>query len=232
MMRPVVLGQRWAKNTVQDSFFHKAKVEGYVSRAAYKLKEVQQKHHVIKPGGRVLDLGCSPGAWLQVACQELGLPDRGGLVLGVDLQEVEVPSRFCDARVQVLQADARTLSPDLLTSYAPQGFDTVLSDMLHFTSGVNDVELSLELAGTALNIATGYFFDTYGPAYTQRMGYRHQGYLRPGGALVMKVYDGSGTAEFMRDMQPYFSKVVRMRVDATRSMSREFYAVGLGRKKP
>ncbi|KAJ9522440.1 hypothetical protein QJQ45_008273 [Haematococcus lacustris] len=104
-------------------------VEGYVSRAAYKLKEVQQKHHVIKPGGRVLDLGCSPGAWLQVACQELGPPDRGGLVLG----EVEVPSRFCDARVQVLQADARTLSPDLLTSYAPQGFDTVLSDMLHFT---------------------------------------------------------------------------------------------------
>ncbi|KAJ9522253.1 hypothetical protein QJQ45_008080 [Haematococcus lacustris] len=150
------------------------------------------------------------------------------------------------------------------------------------TNGVNDVELSLELAGTALNIATGYFFDTYGPAYTQRMGYRHQGereqrhdrgrgrgpgradnimfhsclhmpewgdrvgngcdgllcrmqlrgYLRPGGALVMKVYDGSGTTEFMRDMQPYFSKVVRMRVDATRSMSREFYAVGLGRKKP
>ncbi|KAJ9522254.1 hypothetical protein QJQ45_008081 [Haematococcus lacustris] len=104
MMRPVVLGQRWAKNTVQDSFFHKAKVEGYVSRAAYKLKEVQQKHHVIKPGAGPADV------LALCLCMPCTMPYK----------EVEVPSRFCDARVQVLQADARTLSPDLLTSYAPQ----------------------------------------------------------------------------------------------------------------
>ena len=71
----------------------------------------------------------------------------------------------------------------------PQGFDTVLSDMLHFTSGVNDVELSLELAGAAMNIATGHYFDLYGDAYVQRMGFRHEGYLRPGGSLVMKIFE-------------------------------------------
>lgn len=64
-----------------------------------------------------------------------------------------------------------------------------------------------------------------------QVGFSHTGFLRPGGALVMKIYEGSGTDAFMKDMQKYFNKTVRMRVEASRSMSREFYAVGLGRKK-
>lgn len=70
-----------------------------------------------------------------------------------------------------------------------QGFDVVLSDMLQFTSGVNDVELSLELASTAMNVATGHYYDEYGEAYVQQVGFRHTGFLRPGGNLVMKVYE-------------------------------------------
>ncbi|KAG2428981.1 hypothetical protein HXX76_011225 [Chlamydomonas incerta] len=228
--RPILAA--WTKKVQHDHYFKEAKKAGYVSRAAYKLLEIQDKHKIIKQGGTVLDLGCSPGAWLQVACQQIGPRERGGTVLGVDLQPVTVPDRFCDARVRVMQADARTLPPSVLAEYAPAGFDTVLSDMLQFTSGVNDVELSLELAGTALHIATGYHFDVYGEAYVQQVGFRHTGFLRPGGALVMKVYEGTGVTEFVRDMQRYFTKVVRMRVDASRSMSREFYAVGLGRKPP
>lgn len=73
-----------------------------------------------------------------------------------------------------------------------QGFDVVLSDMLQFTSGVNDVELSLELANTAMNVATGHYYDEYGEAYAQQVGFRHSGYLRPGGNLVMKVYEVCG----------------------------------------
>lgn len=61
--------------------------------------------------------------------------------------------------------------------------------MLQFTSGVNDVELSLELANTAMNVATGHYYDEYGPAYAQQMGFTHTGFLRPGGNLVMKVYE-------------------------------------------
>ncbi|KAF8058916.1 rlmE [Scenedesmus sp. PABB004] len=227
--RPVVAA--WTKKTLQDHFFKEAKRQGYVSRAAFKLLEVQKKHKVIKQGGKVLDLGCVPGAWLQVACQQLGPRERGGLVLGVDIQEVSVPPKHCDDRVYVLQADARLLTPDVLRQYTADGFDTVLSDMLQFTSGVNDVELSLELAGTALHAATGHYFDAYGDAYGGG-GPRHDGVLRPGGALVMKVYEGAGTQEFMRSMAPYFTKVLRLRVEASRSMSREFYAIGLGRKPP
>lgn len=65
----------------------------------------------------MLDLGCVPGAWLQVACQQLGPRDRGGLVLGVDIQEVAIPQKFCDDRVCVLQADARLLTPDVFSQY-------------------------------------------------------------------------------------------------------------------
>mmetsp|Transcript_6722 Transcript_6722/g.17992 ORF Transcript_6722/g.17992 Transcript_6722/m.17992 type:complete len:236 (-) Transcript_6722:401-1108(-) len=231
MHRPVVFST-WSKKVIQDPFFQKAKKEGYNSRAAYKLKEINNKHKIIKPGMRVLDLGCSPGSWMQVACQELGPREKGGLVLGIDIQPTSVPDRHCDDRVKILQADARTLTPDTLQEYAPGGFDTVLSDMLHFTSGVNDVELSLELAGMALHLSTGYYYDAYGDVFLQQMGYRHTGFLKPGGALVMKIYEGAGINEFIRDMQKYFTKVVRMRVDASRSMSREFYAVGLGRRKP
>lgn len=227
-VQPVVAA--WTKNTLQDHFFKEAKKQGYVSRAAFKLLEIQKKHKIIKQGAKVLDLGCVPGAWMQVACQQIGPHDRGGLVLGIDIQEPVVPPRFCDDRVAVLRADARTLTPAILESYTKDGFDVVLSDMLQFTSGVNDVELSLELAATAMNVATGHYYDEYGEAYAQQMGFRHCGFLRPGGNLVMKVYEGAGTQEFTKLMQRYFKKVARMRVEASRSMSREFYAIGLDRK--
>jgi uncharacterized membrane protein YgcG len=94
------------------------------------------------------------------------------------------------------------------------------------------VELSLELAGCALHVATGAYYDLYGEEeYAAASNTpRHYGLLRPGGALVMKVYEGAGTNEFMASMRPYFDKVARLRVEASRSMSREFYALGLGRK--
>jgi hypothetical protein len=97
---------------------------------------------------------------------------------------------FCTAGSVCIEISCLTPNaPGLTALIVPQGFDAVLSDMLHFTSGVNDVELSLELAGTALHIATGYHFDLYGDAYVERTGFRHAGFLRPGGSLVMKVYE-------------------------------------------
>ena len=72
---------------------------------------------------------CHPGAWLQVACQALGPAKRGGLVLGVDLQETRRPERFCDERVKVFHADARALDAEFWAQFAPEGFDAVLSDM-------------------------------------------------------------------------------------------------------
>jgi 23S rRNA (uridine2552-2'-O)-methyltransferase len=222
----------WTRRTVvDDPWFKLAKKEGYVSRAAYKLKEIQKKHKLIKPGHKVLDLGCVPGAWMQVACQELGPREKGGLVFGIDIQDIVIPTRFCDDRVRVLKADAREVEPTVFQEIAPSGFDCVLSDMLQFTTGAgNDVDLSIELASTALHIATGYYFDKYGEPYAQKMGFKHQGYLRPGGALVMKIYDGAGVQDFLKDVQSYFDKVTRMNVDASRSASREFFCIAMKRK--
>jgi 23S rRNA U2552 (ribose-2'-O)-methylase RlmE/FtsJ len=120
-------------------------------------------------------------------------------------------------------------------------FDAVLSDMLHFTSGAGavDVARSLELAGTALHAAVGYHYDEAErsggaeavAAVERATGVpRHSGLLRPGGSFVVKVYEGSGVDDWLKDARGYFERVVRLRVAASRSMSREFYAVGLARK--
>ena len=94
--------------------------EGYVARSAFKLLEIQQKHMLIPPGGKVLDLGCHPGAWLQVACQALGPRGKGGMVLGVDIQATSPPPRYTDDRVSIVQADARALGAEFWAERCPQ----------------------------------------------------------------------------------------------------------------
>lgn len=195
--------------------------DGYVSRAAFKLLEIQQKHKVIPPGGRVLDLGCHPGAWLQVACQSLGPKAKSGLVLGVDLQATTTP-RFCDERVKIFQADARALTPEFWQEHCPDGFDVVLSDMCHFTHGnsVVDAYKSLELARTAYDIAS-----TQPTTHTVV-----NGVLKPGGSLVMKLLQGPGTQEFAQELRENFNKVAWFRPKATRSESKEVFLLGLKKK--
>mmetsp|Transcript_30221 Transcript_30221/g.55217 ORF Transcript_30221/g.55217 Transcript_30221/m.55217 type:complete len:233 (-) Transcript_30221:333-1031(-) len=221
----------WTKGLQHDFYFKEAKKLGFVSRAAFKLQEIQKKHKIIKPGGTILDLGCSPGAWLQVACSELGDRSKGGIIVGVDIQETVVPDKFCDDRVVILKGDAREIDLSILAAHAPKGFSTVLSDMLHFTSGVNDVERSLELASTALCIATGSKTEFLKPNYsglTEQDGYR--GCLVFGGNFATKLYDGNGSDVYVNTLRGFFKKVVRMRVSATRHSSREIYVVGIDRQ--
>lgn len=205
---------------LNDAFFKQAKSEGYVARSAYKLLEIQQKHKIIPNGGYVLDLGCHPGAWLQVACQSLGPEKRGGLVLGVDIQETKAPGKFCDERVKILQCDAREIQEEVWRSYAPKGFDVVLSDMCHFTHGnaLTDAYKSLELARTAFEISSLPISD-----------YEH-GVLKPGGHLVMKLLQGQGTQEFAQELKEYFTSVKHHRPKATRSESKEIFLIGMNKK--
>lgn len=228
---------------LEDSFFKEAKRAGYVSRAAFKLLSIQEKHRVITPGSNVLDLGCHPGAWLQVACQALGPRAKGGHVLGVDLQATQLPPRFCDDRVQIVQADARSAAfQALLRQLFPDGFSTVLSDMCHFTHGntVVDAYRSLELARTAWHIATGggaapelaeaASAATAAAAEDVAAPDWGRGVLRPGGSLVMKLLQGPGTQEFAADLRQDFAKVAWHRPPATRSESKEVFLLGLKRK--
>ena len=86
---------------LNDFYFQEAKRSNYLSRAAFKLLQVNEKFRVLRLHGTVLDLGCFPGAWLQVACQQLGPIERGGRIVGIDLKEMHVPTVYCDERVTV-----------------------------------------------------------------------------------------------------------------------------------
>src|ERR1043166_3272496 len=134
---------------LHDRFFKQAKAEGYAARSAYKLIEINDKKRLIRPGSRVLDLGCAPGSWLQVVEKIIG---ERGLALGIDLQAVE--ARF-GPRVRVLQADAFKTDPKELTDFAGGRFDVVLSDMAPSTSGHGDDFLSVRLCRRVLEMLPG-----------------------------------------------------------------------------
>lgn len=240
-----------ARRVLTDHFFLKAKAKAYVARSAFKLLEIQQRFRVVKSGALVLDLGCAPGAWLQVACQSLS--KKGGFVLGLDIQPCAVPKQFCDHRVHTLQADAREVkAADLVsmlpvksgtTSAGPRGFHVVLSDMCHNTVGNSaaDVVRSMELARSAAALAVGEDGADEEDPNAEEMQPKelHEGpgglqdwpgVLLPGGHFVVKLLQGTGSQELAKQLQRHFAKVSWVQPEATRQESREMYLVGLSRK--
>jgi len=199
----------------QDWAFKEAKALGYVARSALKLREINQRFRVVRHGGAVLDLGCAPGAWLQVACQALGA--SAGTVLGVDLQAVALPLAFCDSRVRTLQSDVLSLSSKTLLDLHSPGFTVVLSDLAPATTGASGVDAarSERLALAALELAVG---DDHG------------GVLRRGGSLVVKLLEGpgGGVASLTAAARPLFSSVRWFRPKATRPESAETFLIAQG----
>src|SRR3954451_21172832 len=132
----------------RDRFYQKAKSEGLRARSAFKLDEIQRRFRLLRPGGRVLDLGAAPGGWCQIAAREVG---PKGYVLGVDLEPIPpLPG------VETWVADA--FAPELLARLRSEGcapYDAVLSDLAPKTSGIHGVDeaRSLELAGRALGLS-------------------------------------------------------------------------------
>ncbi|KAM1445301.1 hypothetical protein ACFX2I_041353 [Malus domestica] len=189
-----------------DFFYREAQRLGYVARSAFKLLQMQKQYKLITPGSSVLDLGCAPGAWLQVACQSLGPLKNGGLVVGIDLKKVKVPAEHCDSRVQTVCADVMKLPRAHVRELSPQqkGFSVVLSDMCPLVSGISskDAALSLELDDN--------------------------GVLRRGGNLVIKLLESEDVQEINKICKPLFRKASLLRPKATRSSSREIYLICQG----
>lgn len=184
----------------KDHFYQRAKAEGLRSRAAYKLEELDRRHRLLKRGARVLDLGCAPGGWAQVAARAVGARGR---VVGID--RLPVPPLGL-AQVCLLEGDLQ--APDSLarleTALGGKA-DLVLSDMAPDTSGVGfqDHVRSVELVRLAL-------------ATARRL-------LRPGGALLTKVFEGPDLQGLVAELRTAFGQVRRIRPEATRKGSRELY---------
>ncbi len=194
---------------LHDEFFKKAKAEGYLARSAYKLLEINEKKRILRNGDRVLDLGCAPGSWLQVASKLVGAK---GLVVGIDLKPVE----------QAIAPNVRTTVGDAtkvdIATLLPEGglFDVVLSDMAPNTSGHGDDLLSARLCYTVLDIAAKFL-------KSDPTGAR-------GGNLVMKVLEGAEYPNLLKYTQQYFREARGLKPAASRDLSSEIFIYGLGFK--
>ncbi|KAL6131483.1 hypothetical protein ACLB2K_069858 [Fragaria x ananassa] len=230
-----------------DFFYREAQRLGYVARSAFKLLQIQKQYKLITPGSSVLDLGCAPGAWLQVACQSLGPIKNGGLVVGIDLkvsftfsseQKVKVPAMHCDSRVQTVCADVMKLPKTSVRELSPQkGFSVILSDMCPLVSGIasKDAALSLELGMQALDLAVGgaALAKSNNETEEENVGESNtssdvNGVLRRGGHLVIKLLESEDVQDFNRICKPLFRKASLLRPKATRSTSREIYLICQG----
>ena len=188
-----------------DRYFKKAKQEGYRSRAAYKLLELQQRYRLLRPGDAVVDLGAAPGGWLQVAA---GITGQKGKVIGVDLQDIQpLPQR----NVTLIRGDAtteeiQTKVKELLGRLA----DCVISDMAPKLSGIRDADTArcLDLNRIALGLAVQL--------------------LRPGGSLLVKSFISDDLHQFTAELKRHFSAVQRTKPEATRQGSSEFYFLATG----
>jgi len=194
------------RRILHDEYFKKAKAEGYLARSAYKLKEIQERHRLLRPGMRVVDLGCAPGSWLQVASEIVG---PKGLVIGIDLQEVpeDLGPNVRTIVGDIFKTDATMLLPD-----PDSKFDVVLSDMAPNTSGHGDDALSVRLCRRVLELL---------PSLLARRG-----------GCAMKVLEGSGYSALLKDVQRLFATAKGLKPRASREASREMFIVAEGYKGP
>jgi 23S rRNA (uridine2552-2'-O)-methyltransferase len=198
--------KQWLRRHVNDPFVQRSKREGYRSRSAYKLTEIDERDKLLKGGQVVVDLGAAPGGWSQVAAKRVG---PSGRVIAIDLLAMEPITG-----VTFVQGDFTTRKglADVAAALAGRKADLVLSDMAPNMSGIpsSDQARSMALAEVALEFAAGV--------------------LAPNGAFVVKVFQGSGYEELFRTLRATFSKVVVRKPAASRGESAEQFLVGRGLK--
>ncbi len=187
----------------KDFYYKKAKAEGYRSRAAYKLLELNKRYSIIRESDFVADLGCAPGGFLQVASEIVG---EKGLVVGIDL----CPVQPAGGNVVVIEGDFT--SPDAIGSMLGylkgKKFDVILSDMAPKTTGIQfrDAYLSFGLAETAF-LSAGRL-------------------LREGGNILIKVFEGEDVRGLTNRMKKSFKNLYLNRPESTRKGSKEIYIIG------
>jgi 23S rRNA (uridine2552-2'-O)-methyltransferase len=202
---------RWLQRQLNDPYVKRAKAEGYRGRAAFKILELDDKFGFLIPGAQVVDLGCAPGGWCQVAVPRVkSLGDKSdkaqGRIIGIDMQDVE-PIAGVELHVLDFLDDG---ADDQVKQWLGGAADVVMSDMAASSSGHKQTDhlRIMNLCETAAYFA----FDV----------------LRPGGTFVAKVLAGGAESELQRLLKQKFDKVANVKPPASRSDSSEKFVVAMG----
>ena len=193
----------YRKDKIDEFFTRKAKEEGYPARSVYKIKEIDEKHHLFKKGDNVLDLGCAPGSWLLFVANKIG---SRGKVVGIDIKDIKI----------TLKENIIFIKKDIMdfersgAKELNQKYQAVISDLAPTTCGIESVDTgkSLELCEKAFSIA-------------KRV-------LMPGGNFVCKIFEGEFTNNFFKEVEKSFKFTKRFRPKAVIKRSKEFYIIGKG----
>ena len=188
------------ENALRDQYRKLAKDQGYRSRSAYKLLEINNKHNLIEPNDTILDIGCAPGGWLQVA-KKLSGPT--GTVVGVDINPTKTITEVSTMQLNIEDLDAI----EKIRKNFPFSFDVVLSDLSPKVSGIwhFDHERQISLTLVALQISSKL--------------------LKRGGNAIFKIFDGSYSGDVKQEAVKIFMKVTTSKPKASRQKSSEFYVV-------
>jgi 23S rRNA (uridine2552-2'-O)-methyltransferase len=196
----------WLERQLNDPYVAQAKREGYRSRAAFKLIEIDDKHRLLKPGMTVVDLGAAPGGWSQIAAKRVGAADGKGRVVAIDLLEMgEIPGvQF--AQLDFLDQDA----PEKLIAMLGGHADAVLSDMAANTTGHRKTD-QLRIVGL-VEAAASFASEV----------------LKPGGILLAKVFQSGADAELLAQLKRDYATVRHVKPASSRQDSSERYVLATG----
>jgi 23S rRNA (uridine2552-2'-O)-methyltransferase len=196
----------WMHEHLNDEFVKRAQREGYRARSAYKLIEIDDKDHLIRPGMLIVDLGATPGSWSQVAIQRL---QGKGRVIALDMLEMQpVPG------VDFIQGDFRE--------------EVVLNQLEELLNGQ---QIDLVIADMAPNMSGIALVDQGSAAYLTELALEFSlKWLKPGGNFLVKVFVGTGFDEIVRNMRQGFEKVATRKPKASRGRSSEVYLLGMKRR--
>jgi 23S rRNA (uridine2552-2'-O)-methyltransferase len=198
---------RWLKEHFSDPFVKRAQAEGWRSRAVFKLEELIDRDRLLKPGMAVVDLGAAPGGWSQMVRERLG---DTGRVVALDI--LPMPGI---AGVEFIEGDFReeAVVQRLEATLRGVAIDLVLSDMAPNMSGVDvaDQARAMHLAELAQEFAAAH--------------------LKPGGAFVVKLFQGRGFDEYLKNLRKAYTRVSMRKPKASRARSPEVYALAIGKKR-
>ena len=196
----------WLERQLNDPYVAQAKREGFRSRAAFKLIEIDDKYRLLKPGMTVVDLGAAPGGWSQIAAKRVGAPDGKGRVVAIDLLEMpEIPGvQF--AQLDFLDADA----PERLVAMLGARADMVMSDMAANTTGHRKTD---QLRMVGLVEAAALFASEV---------------LKPGGSFLAKTFQSGADAELLAQLKRNYANVRHVKPASSRQDSSERYVLATG----